>query len=188
MILSFYSHRLPYNYDVGLIRTRAKQGGPNWDQLPDLHCKGFLLREAGRHGAMTSSYSSQYLWRNDSALREFFAGDRFDNVASSFGRPDVHTQLALDARRGKGATPRFAYRTEVLIPIDADLHAAYESEIAHNRELAAQPGAVLAAVGVDVGKWTFTRVLYSEKELPESDVGTAYEVLYFARPHFDALA
>jgi hypothetical protein len=108
-------------------------------------------------------------------------------VVRSFGRPEVYTQLALDARRGTAASPRFAYRQEILIPVDADLHVAYEHEIARSRDLAAQPGTVVSAVGVDVRDWKFTRVPCSEKELPESDVGTRYEVLYFARPEFDAL-
>jgi hypothetical protein len=188
MILSFYSHRLPHNYDVGLMRTRSKQLGPQYDRVPGLRLKGFLLREAGRGGATSSSYSGLYLWRNEEALREFFVGDLFPTVVSSFGRPEVHTQLALDAQRGKATSPRFAYRQEVLIPTEADLHSAYQREIARSRDLAAAPGTVISAVGVDVRDWKFTRVLYSEKELPESDVGTRYEVLYFARPEFDALA
>jgi hypothetical protein len=110
------------------------------------------------------------------------------SVVSSFGRPEVYIRLALDARRGKGISPRFAYVQELLIPVDTDLHAAYEREIARSRDLAGQSGTVVSAVGVDVRDWKFTRVLYSEKELPESDVGTRYEVLYFARPEFDAIS
>jgi|HubBroStandDraft_1064217.scaffolds.fasta_scaffold35520_3 hypothetical protein len=188
MILSFYSHRLPHNYDISLMRTRAKQVGPQYDHVPGMHLKGFLLREAGRGGATSSSYSGLYVWRNEDALRDFFVGERFKSVVSSFGRPEVYIRLALDARRGKATSPRFAYVQELLVPVDTDLHAAYEREIARSRDLAGQSGTVVSAVGVDVRDWKFTRVLYSEKELPESDVGTRYEVLYFARPEFDAIS
>ena len=41
---------------------------------------------------------------------------------------------------------------------------------------------VASAVGVDVQNWKFTRVVLSEKEPTGRDQGTAYQVLYLAKP------
>jgi hypothetical protein len=64
-IIAHYAHRLPANYDIKLIRARAKERGVLWDAVPELYFKGFLLRESGQHGAVANSYSSLYLWRQD---------------------------------------------------------------------------------------------------------------------------
>jgi hypothetical protein len=47
MVIAHYSHRLSVNYDVALIRTRAKERGLLWDDVPELYFKGFLLRKQG---------------------------------------------------------------------------------------------------------------------------------------------
>jgi len=50
MIIAHYAHRLPADYDIGIIRNRAKSRGHLFDAVPELHFKGFLLRERGRFG------------------------------------------------------------------------------------------------------------------------------------------
>jgi len=149
MIIAHYAHRLPADYDLGIIRKRAKERGPLWDALPELHFKGFLLRERGRLGAIANDYSSLYLWRKDEAFRDFLISDRFKAVTDSFGRPAIETRFALDARKGAGHLARFATRQERAIPRDADLTAEFAAEIVRNRETAEQSGTVAAAVGVD---------------------------------------
>jgi hypothetical protein len=41
MIIAHYGHRLPENYDHGLIRALTKERGPVWDQI--LHLAQPLL-------------------------------------------------------------------------------------------------------------------------------------------------
>jgi Domain of unknown function (DUF4865) len=187
MIIAHYSHRLPANYDVGVIRTRAKERGPLWDAVPELYFKGFLLREAGRYGAIANSYSSLYLWRQDDGFRDFLVSGRYKVVTDSFGRADIKTWFALDARRGRGKYARFAYRQDVAIPLDVDLAAVFASEIAQNREVAARSGIVAAAVGLDTQNWTFTRIQLSEHEPTGGETATTYEILYLARPLLETL-
>ena len=181
MIIAHYAHRLPANYDIGIIRKRAKERGGLWDAVPELHFKGFLLRERGRFGAAANNYSSLYLWRRDDAVRDFLVS-RFDSVTDSFGRPQIETRFALDARRGSAEEARFAYTEEQDIPLDADLTATFAAEIERNRERARAPGAVAAAVGVDTRDWKLTRVLLSEHAPAAGDNATAYEILYLAKP------
>jgi hypothetical protein len=39
MIVAHYEHRLPADYDLGLIRSRAQERGPLWDAKPELYFK-----------------------------------------------------------------------------------------------------------------------------------------------------
>jgi Domain of unknown function (DUF4865) len=187
MIIAYYVHRLPADYDIGIIRERAKRRGPVWDAFPGLHFKGFLLRERGRLGAIASEYSSLYLWQHDQAFRDAMVEGRYKTVTDSFGRAAIETRVALDARKGRGREARFAYKEQRDIPLDADLTAALAAEIARNREIAGQADVVAAAVGLDPGSWTFTRIVVSEREPAGRDGGTAYEVLHLARPLLNEL-
>lgn len=182
MIIVQYAHRLPADYDIGIISNRAKSRGHLFDAIPELYFKAFLLRERGRFGANQNEYSSLYLWRKDDGFRDFLVDGRTKSVTDSFGRPQIETRFVLDAHKGSSEQPRFLYKQEQDIPIDTDLTSAFADEIARNRESAKQAGVVASAVGVDVQNWKFTRVVLSEKEPTGRDQGTAYQVLYLAKP------
>ena len=94
----------------------------------------------------------------------------------------------LDAHNGRGEAARFLYKQEQDIAPDTDLTSAFAAEIARNRDVAQQAGVVAAAVGVDAQNWKFTRVLLSEKEPTGREQGTAYQVLYLAKPLLAELA
>jgi hypothetical protein len=187
MIIAHYSHRLPANYDIGLIRTRAKERGPLWDDVPELYFKGFLLREKGRYGAIANSYSSLYLWRHDEAFRDFLLSGRYKVVTDAFGRAEIQTRFALDARKGQAHHARFVIKEDLDIPLDADLTAVFASEIERNREIAERSTTVAAAVGVDTQNWKFTRVVLTEHEPTGNEAGTSYEILHLARPLLETL-
>ncbi|MFT4511260.1 DUF4865 family protein [Caballeronia sp. 15711] len=187
MIIAHYSHRLPANYDTGLIRTRVKERGPLWNTVPELYFKAFLLRESGRYGAIANSYSSLYLWRQDDAFRDFLVSGRYKVVTDAFGRADIQTRFALDARKGHAHHARFVVREDLAIPLDADLSAVFASEVERNREVAEQSTTVETAVGVDTQNWTFTRIVLLEHEPAASEAGTSYEVLHLAKPLLDTL-
>jgi hypothetical protein len=187
MIRAHYEHRLPADYDTGAIRTRAKARGPLWDDAEQLYFKGFLLREAGRFGAIANSYSSLYLWRNDEAFRLFLASGRYRSVTDLFGRASIRTRLALDAHKGSAQQARFVHSEEVDIPVDDDLSAAFASETERNRRIAMRPGTVAAVVGVDTQAWRFTRIVLLEGGPAASEGGAHYEVLHLAQPLLDTL-
>jgi len=187
MIIVHYGHRLPANYDIGLIRKRAAERGHLFDAIPELYFKAFLLRERGRFGAIASEYSSLYLWRKSEGFRNFLVEGRYKSVSDSFGRAAIETRFALDARRGSGREARFAYKQEQDIPLDADLTSVFGAEIERTGALAREPGTVAAAVGVDAQNWRITRVLLSEHQLDGSKAGVAYQVLYLARPLLETL-
>lgn len=187
MIIAHYIHRLPADYDLEVIRRRAAARGPQWDATPELHFKAFLLREEGRFGAIASSYSSLYLWRRAEAFTDFVTSDGFKVVTGSFGRPAIETRAVLDARKGAAREVRFAYKEELDIALDADLPAVAAAEVQRNREAAAQPGIVAAAVGLDVLNWRVTRLRLSEHAPTAQSSGIVYQILYLAKPLLDTL-
>jgi uncharacterized protein DUF4865 len=182
MIIAHYAHRLPADYDIQIIRSRAASRGHLFDAIPELYFKAFLLRERGRFGAIANEYSSLYLWRADKGFRDFLVEGRTKSITDSFGRPQIETRFALDALKGDGKEARFLYKQEQDIPPDADLTSVFAEEIARNRAVAREEGVVAAAVGVDAQNWKFSRVLVSEKEPSGREHGHAYQVLYLATP------
>jgi hypothetical protein len=187
MIIVHYAHRLPADYDISIIRNRAKSRSHLFDAIPDLHFKAFLLRERGRFGAIQNEYSSLYLWRRDEGFRDFLVDGRTKSVTDSFGRPQIETRFVLDALKGSGGTARFLYKQERTIAHDSDLTSAFAEEIARNREVAQEAGVVASTVGVDAQNWKFTRVVLSEREPGGSKGEEAYQILYLAKPLFEIL-
>jgi hypothetical protein len=187
MIIAHYAHRLPANYDIGIIRKRAKERGGLWDAVPELYFKGFLLRERGRFGAIQNEYSSLYLWRKDEGFRDFLVDGRTKSVTDSFGRPQIETRFVLDALKGSSDAARFLYKQEQAIAHDTDLTSAFAEEIARNREAAQEAGVVAAAVSVDAEMWKFTRVMLSEREPSGAKGEEAYQILYLAKPLLETL-
>ncbi|OWT80186.1 MULTISPECIES: DUF4865 family protein [unclassified Achromobacter] len=187
MLIAHYTHRLPADYDLGIIRRRAAERGTLWDATPRLYFKGFLLREAGQLGAISHSYSSLYLWQDDQGLRDFLLENRYKTVTDSFGRANIDTRIVLDARRGTGQQARYVQKEEVDIPLDQDLGAAYALEVARNRAVAAENGVIAATVGVDTAAWRITRVVVREANERAAKDAVTYEVLHLARPLLDQL-
>jgi Domain of unknown function (DUF4865) len=187
MIIAHYAHRLPADYDIGIIRNRAKSRGHLFDAIPELYFKGFLLRERGRFGAIQNEYSSLYLWRKDEGFRDFLVGGRYKSVTDSFGRAQIETRFVLDVQRGSGREARFAYKETIDIPHDSDLTTAFAEEIKRNGEIARQEGTIASAIGVDVQSWKFTRILVSQREPSGASGEEAYQVLYLAKPLLEML-
>ena len=182
MIMVHYVNRLPEGHDLGCVRTLTQERAPIWDARPELYFKAFLLREAGRFGAIANSFSSLYLWRDDGAYRDWLVSGGYKIVTDRFGRGEIETRFALDARKGPGHEARFASTEDLDIPLDADLTTAFAREIERNREIAAQPDTVAAAVGLDTRNWKFTRIRLSTNVPNGNDNAIAYQMLHLAQP------
>jgi hypothetical protein len=189
MIIIHYANRLPEGYDRGRIQALTKERGPVWDTRPELYFKAFLLREAGRFGAIANSFSSLYLWTQDRPYRDWLVSGGYKIVTDLYGRGEIETRIALDARKGPGHLARFVYMEDVDIPLDADLTAAFAREIERNREIAGQADTVATAVGVDTRSWRFTRILLSTNEPDGNEIvkAVAYQILHLAQPLLDTL-
>ncbi|WP_417711837.1 DUF4865 family protein [Roseibium aggregatum] len=186
MMIAHYAHRLPANYDMGLIRSRANERGGRWSAVPELYFKAFLVREIGCLGAVANEYSSLYLWRQEDAFRKFLCDGGFDVVTRSFGRPSIRTYIALEARRGAGTTPKFLSMRESDIPVDADLAATLAAEGEWCREAASDRGVVAATVGVDTRSWRTVRILITDGESADHSA-KCYEICHLAEPLLNTL-
>ncbi len=187
MIIVQYAHRLPADHDLWALRTWLKERGVIWDAAPELYFKAFLLREAGRFGAIANNFSSVYLWQQDGAFRDWLVRGGYKVVTDVIGRAKIETFFALDAFRGKASDARFLYRDDVAIPLDADLTEAFAREIETARGRTTEPDVISAVVGLDPHNWKFVRVLLSESEPDRRQRGVAYEIAHLSHPLLDKL-
>jgi Domain of unknown function (DUF4865) len=187
MVIVHYAHRLPADHDLGALRRWLKERGVVWDKVPELYFKAFLLREAGRFGAIANSFASLYLWQQDKAFRDWLMRGGYKVVTDTIGRAQIETLFALDAFRGEAGEARFLYRDDITIPLDADLTDAFAREIELARERATQPDVISTVVGLDPDNWKFVRVLLSEAEPDTREPGVAYQIAHLSRPLLDKL-
>ena len=187
MIIVHYAHRLPADYDLAVLRRWLKERGTAWDGVPELYFKAFLLREAGRFGAIANGFASLYLWQQDKPFRDWLVRGGYKIVTDVIGRAEVETFFALDAFRGKGSEARFLYKDDISISLDDDLTAAFAKEIALARERSTQPDVISAVVGLDPRNWKFVRILLSEEEARGSERGVAYQIAHLSRPLLNTL-
>lgn len=187
MILAHYDHRLPADYDLAIIRTRAAQRGRVWDETPELYFKAFLLRERGQFGALAHNYSSLYLWRHDTAFADFLKAGRYRTVTESFGRADIRVRCVLDACRGSAAGADLAIIDTTTIPLDADLDETLLAAVARNHAAAQEPETVAAIVAIDTQSWSLLHVTLRRSGVTAGDHGAAYEVLHLAQPLLSTL-
>mgnify|MGYP005989006809 CR=1 FL=1 len=164
-------------------RELALARGPLWDDAPHLYFKAFLLREAGKHGATENGYSSMYLWEHEDWFAEFLSSDRFQLVIDLYGRPDIPTWVALDARRGADVNPRFAYIEDLDIAPDRDARRVLASEVADNGARSQQDGTSAAVVAVDTRNWRVRRIVLSSRAPgDERSRGVCHQIFYLAQP------
>ena len=182
-----YSHRLPSDYDMTVIRERAARRGPQWDDTQGLAFKGFVATEKGRFGATANLYASVYLWVDPGATAKFLMDERFQAVIDSFGRPTIESWLPLDARRGKAIRALSLYRETSPLAADADRRAFLAAEQEQNREIAARDDTVAVVAALDLQGWQRVRFTLSSSEVDPTRSGTAYEVLYLATPELERL-
>lgn len=185
MLLVNYAHRLPSGHDMAAVRLRAADRGQLWDDRPDLYFKAFLMREAGKDGAIANSYSSLYLWNSSDAFSKFLAGGSYKIVTDSFGRAAIHSHVVLDAKKGAAHSANTAFIENVSISPDEDLTEKFADEIKINNEIASNPKVAASAIAVDAANWRFIRVVLCEEKYSGS--GVQFEILHLARPLLDSL-
>jgi len=181
MLFQTYRHRLPADYDMGIIRHRAATRGALWDDTPGLGFKAFAARERGRFGATDQLYASFYLWLDTRAAVDFLT-DRFSAVVDSFGRPAIESRVVLDAQTGPPGAVVSLYREDADVPDRGDLATFRQNEIALNRSLIKEERVLAVVTAIDVATWRMTRITLSAAAPDPAHAGLAYEVLHLAKP------
>lgn len=69
--------------DIDAVRQRIAAIGPDFDALPGLQAKLFLL------ATDTPCYALYYLWQTPDALHDFLDGPKFAALVDRFGRPEL---------------------------------------------------------------------------------------------------
>ncbi|UII73679.1 DUF4865 family protein [Pseudomonas sp. HN11] len=176
MFAKQYSHRLPADYDMGVIRRRAAQLGPLWDNTEGLLFKAFIAQE---HGG--NVYSSVYLWTDPPQAADFLLGERFQKVLDSFGRPHIESWLPLDVQRGPARDALSLYREEWALEPGADRIAILAEEKRRNQQVAGRSDTFAVFLVLDVQAWRLVRFTLSAAALDAGHQGTGYQVLYLAQ-------
>jgi len=182
MFAKQYSHRLPADYDMGVIRQRAAQLGPLWDHAEGLLFKAFIARERGQGPGLGNLYSSVYLWSDPLQAADFLLGERFQKVLDSFGQPHIESWLPLDVQRGPAQNALSLYREEWLLEPGADRAHVLAGEKRRNQQIADSSDTFAVFVALDVQAWKLVRITLSAKALDVGHAGSGYEVFYLARP------
>jgi len=176
MFAKQYSHRLPADYDMGVIHRRAAQLGPLWDDAEGLLFKAFIAREQG-----VKVYSSVYLWADPLQAADFLLGERFQKVLDSFGRPHIESWLPLDVQRGPAQGAVSLYREEWRLEAGADRAVALAEGKRRNQQVADSAETFAVFLALDVQAWRLVRFTLSAKALDAQHPGTGYQVLYLAQ-------
>ncbi|MFT0473174.1 DUF4865 family protein [Pseudomonas antarctica] len=179
MFAKQYSHRLPGDYDMGVIHRRAAQLGPLWDNTEGLLFKAFIAQVRGQ--AQGNVYASVYLWADPLQAADFLLGERFEKVLDSFGRPHIESWLPLDVQRGPAQTALSLYREEWPLEPGADRGGILAEEKRRNQQLADSGDTFAVFLALDVQAWRLVRFTLSAKALELDRPGTGYEVLYLAQ-------
>jgi hypothetical protein len=82
MLVTHYAIPLAAD-ELDAVRQRIAAIGPDFDTLPGLQAKLFLL------ATDTPSYALYYLWQNPDALHDFLHGPKFVALVARFGRPEL---------------------------------------------------------------------------------------------------
>jgi hypothetical protein len=182
-----YSHRLPADYDLDIIRRRVAQRGPLWNDTQGLIFKLFSLQQRDQHGATGNVYASIYLWFDSDAAVRFLMDDRFQAVTDSFGRPQIETWLPLDARNGSARQALSIYRDERPIDAEVDRAALYVDETELNRSIAARADTVAVWAALDLANWRLIRFTISSAPPDATRGGSVYDVMHMAQPERNRL-
>lgn len=184
MIAMQYAFPLAENYDMSRIRARIAEKGPLFDNLPGLVSKAFLVNDLGT-GSPFNEYATFYVWKDESAMRDFLLSDRFQAVVDNFGRPRVRHWTLLDQRGAEDLRrARFAQREFVPLPESLPVSEFVAQERAASRVLANTPGFIARVAALDAELWEAVRfTLWRDRRAAPHAVGAhAYDVAYVAGP------
>jgi len=184
MIAMQYAFPLAENYDMGRIRARIAEKGPLFDNLPGLVSKAFLINDLGT-GSPFNEYATFYVWKDESAMRDFLLSEHFQAVVDAFGRPRVRHWTLLDQRGANDLRrARFAQREFVPLPESLPATDVVAHERAATRVLANTRGFVARVAALDTELWEAVRfTLWSERRAAPHAVGAhGYDVAYVAGP------
>ncbi|MDY7532757.1 DUF4865 family protein [Pseudomonas sp. Bout1] len=182
MFAKQYSHRLPADYPMEVIRERAARLGPQWDHAEGLLFKAFIAQEQGQGPGVGNLYASVYLWSDPLQAADFLLGERFQKVLDSFGQPHIESWLPLDLQRGPAQNALSLYREEWALAPGADRAHILVAEKARNQRIADSRDNFAVFLALDVQAWKLVRITLSGQALDASHPGSGYEVFYLARP------
>ncbi|MEU6551514.1 DUF4865 family protein [Streptomyces sp. NPDC046915] len=178
-----YELTFPADYDMEIIRARVARIGHRLDGWEGLGLKAYLLRERGAHGSPVNQYAPFYLWNTVEGMNRFLWGGAFQGLVDDFGRPVARrwSGLAYEEGAAAGSRATVAVRRREPVPDGVELSGAMAEAVRETGRLAAEDGAVLAAVAVDTHHWELVHFSLWEHDTPKAP-GDVFQVLHLSAP------
>jgi hypothetical protein len=170
--------------DMADVRERIAVIGPDFDALPGLVQKAFLV--SSRAEGRPNRYAPFYVWQNEQGMRSFLLSDAFARVCAKYGRPRVHAWLAVHSITGTDSRlPRQATQQCIALEASTDLALLAADEQTY-AETAAQDEALHSIhVGLDTSTWQLLRTCFWH-QAPALTAGIdAYDIGHLAFPHHE---
>lgn len=148
-VLMQYETPLPDNFDMKQVHQRIRQVSSPFDHYEGLHFKLYGVND--RIETPLNEYSSIYLWSSISAMREFLAGDLFNNYAQTFARPSTKSWMPQTVRGDTAqlASAHWAARQTFGIPRQTRVGDVLLTWA----ERSVYPAALLQVIGFDATSW-----------------------------------
>lgn len=188
MLLTHYLHRLPSDYDMERVLSRAATRGALWDAVDGLVFKAFLYQLRGLNGSTRNTYASLYLWRDRTALLAFLSDGRFRNVVATFGRPAIETWMPLFAHRGNASQAKFLTLQMQSIPVDSDMLDVICEEEQTQEARMRQDDVFASTVALDLAGWRVLRINLLQDIPRTRSEDLLFSIAHLAMPGLASLA
>lgn len=182
MWLMQYRFDFPDHHDMAAVRERIAVIGPDFDSLPGLVQKAFLISSHAE--GRSNRYAPFYVWQNEQGMRSFLLSDAFARVCAKYGRPRVCAWLAVHSVTSNDARlPRQA--TQQCIPLEAstDLSLLVADERVRAETAAKDEALHSIHVGLDTTTWQLVRTCFWHRMPALKADMDAYDIGYLAFPH-----
>lgn len=182
MLAMHYRFDFPDTFHMQAIRQRVAAIGGQFDRLPGLHYKVFLV--ADRRSGGRNCYAPFYLWRDASAMTAFLRSAAFRALAQAFGRPAVYSWQEIASATGPAIddVPRFATLSRIPVAADTELDRAAASESDACRAAARTAGLHSCFAGLDAAAWQWLRFALWRSPPAATSGSEVFEVLHLSAP------
>jgi hypothetical protein len=179
-VLMQYETPLPDDFDMDSVRTRVREKGGIFDQMPGMLVKFYAANEVAT--ASLNEYSSIYLWSESKFLTQFLTGDNFENYANAFARPTPRWALVnrVEGEIRQLQRTRTAIRQTIGIP--RKTHIGKFAKAWEERQEASN--LLARVIAIDPARWELIDFQFTAERVPHpTGVNThVYDIVHVSLP------
>ena len=175
-----YETPLPDDFDMGSVRTRVREKGGIFDQLPGMLVKFYAVNEVAT--ASLNEYSSIYLWSQPSFLTDFLTGDNFENYANAFARPTPRWALVKQVKGDIARLQRTRTAIRQTIGIPRKTHIGKFAKAWEERQNTSN--LLARVIAIDPARWELIDFQFTTERVTHSTGVNAhvYAIVHVSQP------